>query len=152
MNTYFLDTSALVKRYIVETGTMWLRTLATTNKGNIIIVSRIAEVEAMSAVARRQREGNFDLTVASGIRNLLRQHFATSYTVIDVNSVITQSSIDLLLHHPLRTYDAVQLASAILVNQRLQSNNMQLTFLCADTRLRNIAQAEGLVVDDPNQY
>jgi hypothetical protein len=38
---YFLDTSALVKRYIPEIGTAWMRTLTAQASNNLLLVSRI---------------------------------------------------------------------------------------------------------------
>jgi uncharacterized protein len=56
--------------------------------------------------------------------------------------------------HPLRAYDAVQLASAVsiqsLVNTVPEANS--LVFVTADSRLMAVAQAEELTVDDPNIY
>jgi uncharacterized protein len=53
---YFLDTSALVKRYIPEIGTPWIQSLTHQSSGNVLLVARITVVEMMSAIARRQRE------------------------------------------------------------------------------------------------
>lgn len=152
MSVYFFDTSGIVKRYVVEQGTNWVRQTVSPSAGHRIFVSRITEVEAISAIARRHREAKFDLTVANGLRTLIHRHFSSSYTVIDVNSTIVQLSVDLLFRHPLRAYDAVQLATALIINQRSQPYNIRLNFVCADTRLLNVAQAEGLQTDDPNQY
>ncbi len=58
---------------------------------------------------------------------------------------------DLLEHHPLRAYDAVQLAAGLIANDALLAAGLpSLTFLAADTRLLNAATVEGLGTDDPN--
>ena len=59
VNAYFLDSSALVKRYIPEIGSAWLNAIASPSTGNLIIISRITWVEVLSALARRQGEGSF---------------------------------------------------------------------------------------------
>ena len=57
----------------------------------------------------------------------------------------------LLGRHPLRAYDAVQLASALIVNRALQAAHLApLIFLSADGHLNTAATAEGLAVDNPN--
>jgi hypothetical protein len=62
-------------------------------------------------------------------------------------------SEDLLDAHPLRAYDAIQLASGIIANSVLIRNGLgPLIFLAADHRLLNIAAIEGLAVDNPNQH
>ena len=40
VNVYSLDTSALVKRYIVETGTPWVQTITNPAAQNILLISR----------------------------------------------------------------------------------------------------------------
>jgi predicted nucleic acid-binding protein len=56
---YFFDSSALVKAYLAETGTGWVRTILDDPKHRISI-SALAEVEVISALTRRFNEG--DLT------------------------------------------------------------------------------------------
>ena len=57
MTVYFLDSSALVKRYVAEPGTAWIQALAVPSAHNTLLISRITWVEVLSALARRQREG-----------------------------------------------------------------------------------------------
>ena len=45
MSVLFLDSSALVKRYITETGSAWIRIITARSAHNRIIVARIAWVE-----------------------------------------------------------------------------------------------------------
>ena len=57
MRAYYFDSSALVKRYIQETGTAWVRSLSRRGTTDPIYVARITAVEVCSAVARRARAG-----------------------------------------------------------------------------------------------
>jgi predicted nucleic acid-binding protein len=50
---YFLDSSALLKRYISETGTSWIQSLMAESTGNLLIVAQITWVEIHSVFARR---------------------------------------------------------------------------------------------------
>jgi len=53
----------------------------------------------------------------------------------------------------LRGYDAVQLAAALEANdERLANALTPLTLVSADTELNTAAQAEGLNVENPNNY
>ena len=55
--------------------------------------------------------------------------------------------------HPLRAYDAVQLATAWSLNRDLVNDGeAPLTFICADDRLLAVAQVEGLRTDNPNHH
>ena len=56
MAVYFVETSALAKRYIAETGSVWLRTLLDPSTGCSIYVARVTAVEIIAALTRRERE------------------------------------------------------------------------------------------------
>ena len=58
MAVYFLDSSALVKRYIRETGTDWVASLFSPDFGNDCFVAAIAGVEIIAAITRRARSGS----------------------------------------------------------------------------------------------
>lgn len=58
MTTYYLDTSALSKRYVEEIGTAWLITLLRSPDEHTFLTARITTVEIHSALARRRREGS----------------------------------------------------------------------------------------------
>jgi uncharacterized protein len=151
MSSLFFDSSALAKRYLPESGTRWIRQQITA--ATSIIVCRITSVEIMSAVARRHREGVINGQMAQKIQQLVTRHIQRQYLVIELNEQLMQDAVHLVMTHPLRAYDAVQLASAKRVNTRLVSQQLSpITFLCADTRLLQIAQAEGLSTDNPNNY
>jgi hypothetical protein len=51
----FFDSSALVKRYINELGSMWVAKTVDLNAGNNIFVADISAVEMTAAIARRTR-------------------------------------------------------------------------------------------------
>ncbi len=44
MTTYYLDTSALSKRYVAELGTEWLRTIVDPEAGHTLLTARITMV------------------------------------------------------------------------------------------------------------
>jgi hypothetical protein len=56
MNSYFLDSSAVVKRYKTEIGTNWIEELA-TNHSIILCEITLAEVAATFAGIRRATNG-----------------------------------------------------------------------------------------------
>ena len=153
MSLYFLDGSALVKRYVTETGSAWIRGLTNREARNPLIVARITWVEVLSALARRQREGNLTPDDVTHAVRAFRYDLHMQYQVSETDPALAEAAGDLVISHPLRAYDAVQLASAL----RAQSNLARigapaLTFLTADDRLLAIAQAEGLRTDNPNHH
>jgi predicted nucleic acid-binding protein len=65
---YYLDTSALVKRYLVETGTSFLLALTDYQAGNDLITARLTGPEMYSAIWRKRRTG--EATSADALRAL----------------------------------------------------------------------------------
>ncbi|MFP4439165.1 MAG: hypothetical protein ACLFVO_18140 [Chloroflexaceae bacterium] len=55
MSLFYLDTSAVVKRYVLETGTAWVQACTNPASNTTIIMSEITRVEAAAAIAARQR-------------------------------------------------------------------------------------------------
>lgn len=58
MGVLFLDTSALIKRYLTEKGHAWIKDQCHTNAGHTIVVSRATSVEAVATLCRKAREVN----------------------------------------------------------------------------------------------
>ena len=153
VNIYFLDSSALIKRYVVEIGSPWIKTLTDSQTGNSLLLVRITWVEVLSAFARRQREGGITAAELAALIAKFRSEFKSRYRVIEVDEVLIERAGELIVQYPLRAYDAVQLASALRVQSLLTSMpETQLIFVSADNRLLDIAQSEGLAFDNPNNY
>lgn len=153
MTTYYLDTSALVKCYVQETGSPWLRALLNTSPRPSIVLAHLAIVEMTSALMRRVREGVLSENDYVQVQNAFRADCLSQYELITaVDDVIDQAN-RLLETYPLRAYDAVHLAVAVVSNHALLANELTpLIFISADDRLNQAASAEGLVVDNPNAH
>jgi predicted nucleic acid-binding protein len=153
MPIYFLDSSALAKRYVAEAGSNWVKSICNPNARNIIACSNLMEVEVSSAFCRRCRERHITISERDGLIATLRYDCNAEYYLLDVTNTIRNRAIDLLKNYPLRGYDAIQLATVLIANQILVSHALSaLTFVCADNRLCNAAAGEGLVVENPNNY
>ena len=154
VTAYYFDSSALVKRYVIETGTAWVRSLTRRRPATVIYIAHIPAVEVTCAVARR-RKGTPPLTPAraSSILHRFRQHLAARYTVIEVTPELLDEAMRLGNAHRLRAYDAVQLAVALEVNRSHQADGFApVTLISADQALNDAATAEGLTVDDPRSH
>ena len=153
VNIYFLDSSALIKRYVVEIGSPWIKTLTDSQTGNSLLLVRITWVEVLSAFARRQREGGITAAEVAALIAKFRSEFNSRYRVIEVDLALVERAGELIVQYPRRAYDAVQLASALRVQSLLTSMpETQLIFVSADNRLLDIAQSAGLAIDNPNNY
>lgn len=154
MTHYYLDASALVKRYVPEIGTPWTVSLTNPQLGHTVLVAEITRVEIASALAAKHRAplGITRRTRDQAVALMLR-HFNTEYQIIPLTASIIRLAVTLTQNHRLRGYDAVQLAAALTANSTLLANSLgSLTCISADTDLLTAARAEGLPVDNPNLH
>ncbi len=149
MTTFFVDTSALAKRYLTEKGSGWMRSICKISSSNIIVISELATVEMFSLFARREREQALTLSSGNRLRSLFLSHLKDEYIGVFVTTEVMADARYLVSKHPLRTLDAIQLACALRAEIVL---NEKMTFLSADNRLLSAAAAEGLPTDNPNNY
>jgi predicted nucleic acid-binding protein len=153
MAAYFFDSSALAKRYVAETGTPWVQSLADPASGNSLFVARITLVELVSAITRRQRNGDLTAADATSALTDVKADFASDYQVIEVTATLVTAASALAEKHALRGYDAVQLAAALEVNAAyVSAGQPSVTLISADLDLNTAGVAEGLNVDDPNTH
>lgn len=151
MSLYYLDTSALVKRYIDETGSQWLRAIIDTAEA--LLSTQLPVPEVISALNCLVREELLAPPDYHRLRLAFQQDCIEEYQLTPLNSDILSLSCKLIERHPLRAYDAVHLATALVAERALEAQDLpHLTFLSADGRLLTVAAAEGLATDDPNQH
>ena len=142
-----------MKRYVAETGSLWIQSLTEPTVGHTLFIARITWVEVLSALARRQREAGAPPPDISSAISQFRYDLDTQYQVIGLDQTLVELAGELVLRHPLRTYDAVQLAAAWRVqNGLIQAGRPALTFVSADARLLTMARTEGLPTDNPNAH
>jgi predicted nucleic acid-binding protein len=153
VSAYFLDTSALVKRYIDETGSVWLRANIDPVLRPFLVISQLLVVEVHSALNRRLREGTISQGDYTRTKHAFQDDCQNEYNLIPISEAIVDLACDLLERHPLRASDAIHLATALTSNRLLSSHGLPaFTFLCADDRLINAATAERLAADNPNHH
>lgn len=153
MSALFLDSSSLVKRYALETGTSWIFSLIRPSAKNRLYLARITGVEVVAALTKRMRVGSLSARATAKAIKRFEREFANRYLLIEVSPQIIKSAMTLAKKHTLRGYDAVQLASALQANaDRISIGGSPLTFISADKHLNSAATAEGLKVDDPNNH
>ena len=154
MSSFFLDSSVLVKRYLTETGSDWVRGLTSPEAENTVVVAEITLVEVAAALAARHRApSGISLSERDNAINLLARHFTTEYQLVPVSRFILDNAVLLTQNHRLRGYDAVQLAAALAANQTLLIAGLPvMTFVAADRDLLSAARDEGLQIENPNDH
>jgi predicted nucleic acid-binding protein len=136
----YFDTSVLIKRYVEESGSVHARRLMRRYR---MLSSVIAPVEAVSAIARRYRarevtRADFDAIVARMLAD--RQY----WDLVELGAGVLEGAERLILQTPVRTLDALHIASALLL--QMESAKPPLPFATADARQREAANHAGLKV------
>jgi predicted nucleic acid-binding protein len=155
VTAYFLDTSALVKRYVLEPDHAWVRALCCSRLDRTVFVSQVALVEVVASLCGMAREHPPRLTKADRDRLIarFRRHVRSGYSVIPVTTSMYTRAANLCLTHPLRAYDAMQLACALTIRDRAIATGLAApTFVGADATLLAVAATEGLPIENPNDH
>jgi predicted nucleic acid-binding protein len=153
MATYFLDTSAIIKRYIFEPGQAWVLSLCNPAQGHDLYIAQAALVEVVAAICRRAREKSISMAERDRLITVFRQDSVQGYNIWPVDTDLYNEAGDLCRSHRLRAYDAVQLACVLALRQFALANSApEPIFVCADIGLLDIASTVGLRVENPNDY
>ena len=135
----YCDSSVLVKRYVREPGR---RKLLDLLREHSCVSSALTPVEIRSAFRRRVHEGSLDVTHLPALLDRLaadRSH----WTLVTVGAEVLTVAETLAATHPLRTLDAIHVASAQLFSARMPAPPL---FVSADRRQTDVAGAMGLTV------
>lgn len=151
MAVFFLDSSAVVKRYLQELGTAWVVEITKSLNDNRIFLARITAVEVVSAIVRQKRAGFLSDEIADTAITQYRQDIFHQYRMVEVTRLLAERAMALAETHALRGYDAVQLAAGVEVHLQCRALGISsMYFVSADTALNQAAAEEGLNVVDPN--
>jgi predicted nucleic acid-binding protein len=153
MAVYYLDTSALVKRYAQEPGTSWVLDLTDVATEHDLYTVRVTGPEMIAALFRKVRTGEISQEEARRSAENFREDWRQQYHIVEVTARVADQAMELAEKHGLRGYDAVHLASALALQQIRKAMELpSLTFVSADAQQRDTAAAEGFPVEDPNKH
>jgi len=136
----YFDSSSIVKWFFDEPFTE----LATEIKGKaeLAFTSLLAFPEVLSAINRAWREGRCTKSEMGLVRNEFLRIWPNLHW-IRVSEDFMQNAGELIFKHSLRGFDAVHLASALLLKE--ESGTIELFFSCFDQNLNRAAKEEGLL-------
>ncbi len=153
MADFFLDSSAIVKRYVNEPGSGYVEELVDPENRNNIILAQITPVEVASAFARRKKSRTISEEDATTALTSFQLDLVDIYLTFQMAEGHFGSAADLATKYALRGFDAVQLATALAANNDIiETGSGSLVFVSADTELNAAAKAEGLNVENPNDH
>ena len=110
MPAYYLDTTALVKRYANERGTSWVASLLAPVSGHTLYTVRLTGPELVAALGRKARTGELTPAEATGAMRIFRRAWCRRYRIVAATIATMERAMDLAARHGLRGYDAVHLA------------------------------------------
>ena len=139
MITYF-DTSSLLKFIIKEIGSK--ENLNIWNFSDEKVCSQLTRTEMHSALMRKVREGSISASAMRARLNAMDKLFA-DVVLVDITSEVIDASCELVKELPLKSADAIHLATALMVRADL--------FSSSDKRLCAAASESGIAVTDPTE-
>jgi len=110
------------------------------SKAEAVATSNVAYAEARAAFVRKRREAEFSEEEYHRILDDFQRDWSR-YLVVNVSEAVIALAGDLAERHNLRGFDAIHLASALALRDKMQSS---IAFSCSDQRLRAAAEGEGL--------
>lgn len=139
----YLDSSALVKRYVQEEGTDFVKSILAVNE--LITTSKLTYPKILSALMRKVRAGEIERKTFNGIVDVFDKDW-DHVLVLDFHNDLLQIVKMLIEKHPLKAADAIHLSSALWLRH---SSNADVTFIASDSNLLKAARAEKLEVMNP---
>jgi predicted nucleic acid-binding protein len=148
---FYLDASALAKRYIPETGSAQIDAILDTVPARRIVLLSIGAGEVVSIFVRKRNAGRLSLSdfaqaMASFEAEIVR---AADVAKLPVTHRLVWSSLALIVAHSINSTDAATLKSALAMARRLRGAGDDLVLVASDQRLLRAAQAEGLTTFNP---
>ncbi|MDO9558191.1 MAG: type II toxin-antitoxin system VapC family toxin [Syntrophales bacterium] len=136
----FWDSSAIIPLFIEESCSAVLQEIVLKDMGMVIWWGTV--LECRSALSRSQREGKITDSEEDQALEIIRQ-MSEAWSEVLPGEKIRSIAARLLMTHPLRAADALQLAAAIIWADESET---ACRFICLDKRLRYAARKEGFSV------
>jgi len=153
MITYYLDASAVAKRYLREPGSKWIIDLMSASVVNRFTSIELVTVEVICALTRAHREHRIGADARDRLIALALAESRTDVGLLAVSQQILDLASQLAIRHPLRAYDAIHLATVLdWMHELTQAGLPTPIFISADGNLLSAARSEGLVAENPNDH
>jgi predicted nucleic acid-binding protein len=149
LSLYYLETSALVKLYVRESGTDQMLSLMTRPGSDNFAVLSLTRIEFHAAIRKRQRVGDIEKSLANRLIRRFNQDLKTEFFKQVISDSVLDAAAGLLDQYPLRAYDAVQLAGCVVLKATPDGNDI--VFVCADRQLVEAARSMGLQCLNPDE-
>jgi uncharacterized protein len=148
---YYFDASAVVKRYIDEAGSNWVRKITDPTSEHSTMIAEITLAEVAAAFAAQGRApGGLTQTQRDRALSRFLQDCDEHFLLLPVDRPVIDRAVELTQKHRLRGYDAVQLAAALVTSEMLLAEGISsLVLVTADNDLVTAADSEQLPIENP---
>jgi predicted nucleic acid-binding protein len=151
VHCFFLDASALAKRYSPEVGSALMDHLMTRVPQNRLYLFNVGMGEVQSLLVRKKNAGQLSAAdYAQALVELGTEIVSSSllHKLVAGNALVT-AALSLIELHSINATDAIILRLALNLAVPLRSVGHDLVLVASDQRLLRAAQAEGLLTFDP---
>jgi predicted nucleic acid-binding protein len=146
VSAYFLDSNIIVKYYVEEPGSDWVRGLVDKDD-NLCIITQITVVEVAAALSQLRRAKRFGRNRMLNIFARFQTDMHTGlFLVRTLDAAVLERATDIALGQPIRGYDALQVAAAAMAEE---ASNIEVVFVSGDKQALRAAQFESLETANP---
>ena len=149
---FFFDASALVKRYIRESGSELVNFLFENVPLKRLKCLTLGGAEVFWICIRKKNDGRITpQQFTQAVANLQLEVIAdeSDFQTISIPDSLVWDSLDLVETHSLNSVDGIVLRSALDVAAELRETSNNLVLVASDKRLLRAARAEGLLTFNP---
>ncbi len=150
---FYLDASALAKRYSTEPGTPVINYLFSHVSAHRLFVMRLGIAEVISILVRKRNAKILSPSIviqafADVEAEIINQPLLRK---IESDADVISAALLLIDKHSINATDAVLLRSALDLADGLRLSNDDLVLIASNARLLRAAQAEGLQIFNPER-
>ena len=151
MNSFFLDGSALAKRYVPEIGSALVDGIMGTVAEQRIYLLNIAYAEVVSVLVRKKNAGAIPAALFNQALLDLEREVVRSLGkhLLSFDNSVASDALVFIVKHATNSTDAIVLRVALDIAQLLRAGGDDLVLVASDMRLLRAAQAEGLTTFNP---
>ncbi|HJT35388.1 MAG TPA: type II toxin-antitoxin system VapC family toxin [Pirellulales bacterium] len=153
MRSFFLDGSALAKRYAPETGSALIDFILDNVAEHHIFLLNVGAAEVVSVLIRKRNAGalsvaDYNQAIVELESEIIR---SPAKHVLAFDNAVVIDAFAYIMAHSINATDAIMLRVALDVAHHLRNQRDDLVLVASDQRLLRAAQAEGLVTFNPEK-
>jgi len=145
--SYYMDSSALVKRYHYEIGTEKVDEIIDEMNGEEIFISSVTLIEIIATLRRKVKERKITKSRFLKLKSAFLYDVERRYTLIPLDDSLLTDALNIAEKYGTKSLDALQLASAL----KTKPVHPEIIFVSADKQLLKYAEKEGFKILNPEK-